>query len=308
MAADQGQQGARRPKNKQSTPKGGSGANKQNGKKGGSGAPPPGGGDPGQQPNFQMGRALKTSLGWMAIVLVAFLLASVFSSGATAKQASFTELERYIENGDVESAVITGFNFKGRFRLPLEETSASGQTRVYTEFITVLPYVDSDLVSAWQESDLQFEFKESSPGWFDYIWSAWPILLLVVFWLFIMRRMQGGGMGGPPGGIFNFGKSKAKLITTDKPKVTFDDVAGSHSDHTTEDTGPGFSPRPLAGLYGSEEVERRVNEHPGAVFVPKCIAEFSDNRSHFSRIPRRAVIAGGKGVERQTKIGSTAYC
>ncbi|MCH8327497.1 MAG: ATP-dependent zinc metalloprotease FtsH [Candidatus Marinimicrobia bacterium] len=174
-----------------------------------------------------MGRALKTSLGWMAIVLVAFVLASVFSAGSRAKQTSFTELEQYIENDEVESAVITGYNFKGRFRLALEETSPSGQTRVYTEFVTVLPYVDSDLVAQWQEADLRFEFREESPGWFDYLWSAWPILLLVVFWLFIMRRMQGGGMGGPPGGIFNFGKSKAKLFTSDKSKVTFADVAGA---------------------------------------------------------------------------------
>ncbi len=225
MPADQGQQGDKRPKNKPSQPKSGSRAN---GRKGNGSRPtPPAGGDGNQQANFQMGRALKTSLGWIAIVLVAFMLASVFSSGSRAKQASFTELEQYIENDDVESAVITGYNFKGRFRTPLEETSPAGQTRVYTEFITVLPYVDSDLVTQWQEADLRFEFRETNPGWFDYLWSAWPILLLVVFWLFIMRRMQGGGMGGPPGGIFNFGKSKAKLFTSDKSKVTFDDVAGA---------------------------------------------------------------------------------
>ena len=49
-----------------------------------------------------------------------------------------------------------------------------------------------------------------------------PWLLLIVFWLFIMKRMQ-GGMGG---GIFNFGRSKAKLWVEDKPKVTFKKVAG----------------------------------------------------------------------------------
>ncbi len=177
-------------------------------------------------PGFQMGRALKTSLGWMAIVLVAFLLASIFSSDGNIKTTSFTELEEYIQDDRVASAVIIGNTFKGKFREPVEETSFSGQTRVYKEFQTILPYVDSELVTRWQKNGLKFEFREKSLGWFDYLWSAWPIILIVFFWFFIMRRMQGGGLGGQ-GSIFNFGKSKAKLITPDKSKVTFDDVAGA---------------------------------------------------------------------------------
>ena len=71
-----------------------------------------------QPPGFQMGRALKTSLGWMAIVLVAFLLASIFSSEGNLKTASFTELEEYIQADRIASAVITGNTFKGEFREP----------------------------------------------------------------------------------------------------------------------------------------------------------------------------------------------
>jgi cell division protease FtsH len=171
-----------------------------------------------------MGRALKTSLGWMAIVLVAFLLASIFSSDGNVKRATFTELEEYISNDLVASATITGNNFKGTFKESFVETNMSGQQREYKEFETILPYVDSELVSRWNESGLQFEFKEESPGWFDYLMSAWPILLIVLFWFFIMRRMQ-GGVGGQ-GNIFNFGKSRAKIVAPDKPQVTFVDVAG----------------------------------------------------------------------------------
>jgi len=171
-----------------------------------------------------MGRAFKTSLGWIALVLVAFLLASIFSSNGDIKKATFTELEDFIQNGQVASAVITSNTFRGKFKEPYIETSISGQTRRYEEFETVIPYVDSELVSKWKESGLRFEFKDKSPGWFDYIWSAWPILLIVLFWLFIMRRMQ-GGMGGQ-GNIFSFGKSRAKIVAPDKPQVTFQDVAG----------------------------------------------------------------------------------
>lgn len=178
-----------------------------------------------QSSGFQMGRAVKTSLGWMAIILAAFLLASVFSSEANIKTANFNELENYINNKQIASAVITGNQFKGTFVTPLEEISITGQPRVYKEFQSILPYVDSELVAEWREAGLNFEFKEASPGWFDYLWSAWPIVLIVIFWLVIMRRMQ-GGMGGQSG-LFNFGKSKAKLITPEKSHVTFKDVAGA---------------------------------------------------------------------------------
>ena len=177
-----------------------------------------------QPPGFQMGRALKTSLGWMAIILVAFLLASIFSPSGNVKETTFTELEEYVQNGQVASAVITDNSFRGKFKEPYVETSLSGQTREYKEFETILPYVDSELVSKWKESGLRFEFKDKNPGWFDYIFSVWPILLIVFFYFFIMRRMQ-GGIGGQ-GNIFNFGKSRAKIVAPDKPQVSFQDVAG----------------------------------------------------------------------------------
>jgi cell division protease FtsH len=53
--------------------------------------------------------------------------------------------------------------------------------------------------------------------------TIFPIILLVGLWFFIMRQMQGGG---GKGGAMSFGKSKAKLLTEDQIKVTFDDVAG----------------------------------------------------------------------------------
>ena len=51
-----------------------------------------------------------------------------------------------------------------------------------------------------------------------------PWILLIGFWFFMIRRMQGGSSG--VGGIFKFGKSKASLWTSDQPRVTFKDVAG----------------------------------------------------------------------------------
>jgi cell division protease FtsH len=52
-----------------------------------------------------------------------------------------------------------------------------------------------------------------------------PILLLIAVWVFFMRQMQGGGVGGR-GGAMGFGKSKARMLDQDQNKVTFADVAG----------------------------------------------------------------------------------
>lgn len=85
--------------------------------------------------------------------------------------------------------------------------------------------VQKDLPDS-QKTPLMFETRENFwAGWFMTI--ILPVLLLIGFWMFIMRRM-GGGAGGSGGGqIFNIGKSKATLFDKESQvNITFDDVAG----------------------------------------------------------------------------------
>ena len=63
--------------------------------------------------------------------------------------------------------------------------------------------------------------------WMDVILGFLPIIVIIGIWIFLMRRMSGGGAGGPGGQIFNIGKSKAKLFDQNtEVKTTFKDVAG----------------------------------------------------------------------------------
>jgi len=75
--------------------------------------------------------------------------------------------------------------------------------------------------------DIDPEYKTKTNFWAPLIGWIFPFLLLIGLWLFIMRRMSGGG-GGPGGQIFNIGKSKATLFDNKNSKVnvTFADVAG----------------------------------------------------------------------------------
>jgi cell division protease FtsH len=93
-------------------------------------------------------------------------------------------------------------------------------------YVRVLEVQDSTL-RRWAEArKIQISVKEKGGQWMGYILYLLPVAVFVVLWFMMMR--QGGGGGGPGGGrnIFSFGKSPARLMGKDVPKVTFDDVAG----------------------------------------------------------------------------------
>jgi len=71
---------------------------------------------------------------------------------------------------------------------------------------------------------VDYSFKQQSIDWTGYFLNMLPWLLIIGVWIFILRRMQTGAGGMK--GIFNFGKSRAKIWTSDMQRVTFDDVAG----------------------------------------------------------------------------------
>lgn len=104
---------------------------------------------------------------------------------------------------------------------------SSGSQFYFT--IGSLEKFQTDYEHAAQESTRtvpELEFEERDSGWGSmFLYNILPIILLIGFWIFMMRRMSGGGGGG--GGIANVGKSKARLFDKDNDtKVTFKDVAG----------------------------------------------------------------------------------
>ena len=75
--------------------------------------------------------------------------------------------------------------------------------------------------------EFKYEFMTVENRWLDVIFGFLPIIIIIGVWIFLMRRMSGGGAGGPGGQIFNIGKSKAKLFDQNtEVKTTFKDVAG----------------------------------------------------------------------------------
>ena len=73
----------------------------------------------------------------------------------------------------------------------------------------------------------RLEFITIENRWLDTLIGFLPIIIIIGVWIFLMRRMSGGGAGGPAGQIFSIGKSKAKLFDKNTDvKITFKDVAG----------------------------------------------------------------------------------
>ena len=102
-----------------------------------------------------------------------------------------------------------------------------------TKYQTVMPMYDRDLLADLSKTDATVTGQpEERRGLLTQILISWfPMLLLIGFYAFYMRQMQGGGGRG----AFSFGKSKAKMLTADQVKTTFADVAGC--DEAKEEVG-----------------------------------------------------------------------
>ncbi|MCH7678574.1 ATP-dependent zinc metalloprotease FtsH, partial [candidate division KSB1 bacterium] len=135
---------------------------------------------------------------------------------------NYSKFKAHLENKEIKEAFIEDTVFHGE----LHADAVDQETQVpYLRFKTTLPEApDDETAGKWsREYDVVLEFKAAANEWWNYVFQLLPWILFGVFWIFILRRMQGGGAKG----IFSFGKSRAKLLTESQSKVTFDDVAGA---------------------------------------------------------------------------------
>ena len=179
-----------------------------------------------QHDNFDWRRASKTSFIWLIIIFSAvYISGKLTDAGKKEIEIEYTEYRKYLENGDIHKAVIMGDVFHGEFKTPQSISSPLGtQLNDITHFKLTLPFVDRENTNEWDTAGLEYTFKEKTIDWTGYLLNMLPWILLLGFWFFMIRRMQGGA--GGVGGIFKFGKSRAALWTSDQPRVTFKDVAG----------------------------------------------------------------------------------
>ncbi|MBV6521519.1 MAG: ATP-dependent zinc metalloprotease FtsH [Gemmatimonadaceae bacterium] len=165
------------------------------------------------------GRISKTLSFWILVILIPVAVIQ-FSGGRTeqAVEIDYTDFREQLARDNVSKVTIQdGREATGDFK---QRIVISG--REVKRFTVRYPIADSEKeLDALKEKGVRVTAQASRPSIGAYILNFLPYLLLIGFWIFLFRQMQAGGAKA-----FSFGKSKAKLLTGDTPKVTFADVAG----------------------------------------------------------------------------------
>lgn len=180
---------------------------------------------------FNWNKVFKIVLGWSAI-LIGFFLIMIYTKSSDGKSfdVSFDQYQKFLIEKKIESAVIkksdNNYEFIGKLKTPESITSGERQITI-DRFTLYLPYtnIDDTIIKSWTDNISTYSIEKDDGGWLGPLLSALPWILIIVFWILIMRRMQNGASGTR--GIFSFGKSKAKMLTGSQVKITFSDVAGA---------------------------------------------------------------------------------
>ena len=163
-----------------------------------------------------MNDMVKNTLLWLVVIGVLVLIFSGFDQRSEPDTMNYSEFVTAVSNDQVVKVKIDGEQIKG------EKKNGS-------ELETIRPAIsDNSLMPMLIEHDVEVQgaAPERQSVMMQLLIASFPVLLIIGLFLFFMRNMQGGG-GGRVGGPMSFGKSKAKMLTEDQIKVTFDDVAGA---------------------------------------------------------------------------------
>ncbi|MFZ2331168.1 MAG: ATP-dependent zinc metalloprotease FtsH [Atribacterota bacterium] len=147
---------------------------------------------------------------YLLILIVAIsVLSSFFEPASSVKEFSYSQFLNEIDRNNVKSVTISG-------------NTITGTLNDNQKFSTYLPD-DPELMNILRNKNINVEAKPpvELSWWMRILSSLLPMVLIIGIWLFMMRQMQGGGNK-----VMSFGKSQAKLLGKENPKVTFADVAG----------------------------------------------------------------------------------
>jgi cell division protease FtsH len=179
--------------------------------------------------DFNWGRAMRVILSWLIIISAVFALMMWFKGNQKLEyEITFDQYQQFLKAGKIKEAIVkktdvNNFDFHGVLKEPEEMITVDGKKVRGDKFVVFLPNAsDSKVIDEWTRRGIKFNFVKESEQWLNALLSIIPWVLLIFIWFLIMRRMQGNTTKN----IFTFGKSRARILTNNIPKVTFNDVAG----------------------------------------------------------------------------------
>jgi cell division protease FtsH len=156
----------------------------------------------------------KNLLLWVVILVVLMSVFQSFSGRGQAQSAlPYSEFINQVKSANVAEVAIEG-------------QTIHGELKGGTKFTTISPETNNELmIGTLLEHNVKVDgqLPKQTPWPLQLLFNAFPILLLIAVWVYFMRQMQGGAGGR---GAMSFGKSRARMLSADQVKVTFNDVAG----------------------------------------------------------------------------------
>lgn len=147
----------------------------------------------------------------LLVTLATIVVAQLVTQRGADQLISYHSFEQAIADGRVQSGVIREQVFHGRMN--------DGSKFM----VTLPPTLDSQLLERWKNAGVELDFKVKRPDIGSYLLGMLPWILLLGFGFIMIRRMSNMG----PKGLFQFGKSKARVYSESNQKITFENVAGA---------------------------------------------------------------------------------
>ena len=166
-------------------------------------------------------RVSRTASIWFLFTLMSVLAWNFMrTDDRTIGQITVSELYRQLDNDNILEVTFQG---ETRVEGELKNTIVVDEADV-NEFVTDLPSaeVTGELMTLMLDREVEITARSRGLGWGTLMISILPVFLFIAFWIWIFRAMQSGGNRA-----FQFGRSKARMISPDTPQVTFADVAGA---------------------------------------------------------------------------------
>lgn len=198
-----------------------------------------------------MNRNIRTASLYLLLILIALSLYQMFQvGGQPVKEVTYAEFYANVEAGSIVEAKMVG-------------NEVTGKMQDGTNFRTTVPPLDSDIIKLLRENIPGFDYDNpaQAPWWTSLITYVLMFAVLGGFWFFMMQQSQAGGNK-----VMSFGRSRAKLHSDVKKRITFADVAGY------------------------EEVKEELSEIVDFLRAPKRFVEIG------ARIPKGVLLVGPPGT------------
>src|SRR5437667_9480772 len=174
--------------------------------------------------DFNWNKVFKVVLSW-SIILFAFFLVVIWSRSGDGSEVEvgLDQYQKLLNEDKIKEAVLkkseSYTTFHGVLKQP-EQIQVGSRQITADKFYVMLPStnIDEATQKKWEEKKIAIRVEKEGDSWLGPLIGALPWIIIIVFWIIVMRRMQ--GQAGGTKGIFSFGKSRAKMLTENQIRVT----------------------------------------------------------------------------------------